>query len=61
MGFGALEHFWATSGTYLYEIGGGDIQKYLSPCTGGKQECGTNGKTCPSTQSCVNGCCETIG
>ncbi len=60
-GFGALDHFWVTSGTYLYEIGGGDIQKYLSPCTGGKQECGTNGKTCPSTQSCVNGCCETIG
>lgn len=60
-GFGALDHFWATSGTYLYEIGGGDIQKYLSPCTAGKQECGTNGKQCPTNQSCVKGCCEVIG
>ncbi len=28
-GFGALNHFWATSGTYLYELGGGDLAQYL--------------------------------
>ncbi len=60
-GFGALDHFWATSGTYLYEIGGGDIQKYLSPCKGGQQACDNKGNQCPSSQSCVNGCCVTIG
>lgn len=31
MGFGALNHFWATSGTLVYEIGGGDLQKYTEP------------------------------
>ena len=29
MGFGPLYHFWATSGTALYEVGGGDLQKYV--------------------------------
>ncbi|ORJ59884.1 PEP-CTERM sorting domain-containing protein [Geothermobacter hydrogeniphilus] len=29
MGFGALNHFWAGNGTYLYELGGGEIQQYL--------------------------------
>ncbi len=61
MGFGALDHFWVTSGSYLYEIGGGDIQKYLSPCKGGAQACDANGQQCPANQSCVNGCCLTIG
>lgn len=26
MGFGALGHFWAGSGSYIYELGGGEIQ-----------------------------------
>jgi hypothetical protein len=29
MGFGALNHFWITSGSTLYEIGGGDFTQYL--------------------------------
>ena len=29
MGFGAFQHFWATSGSALYEVGGGDLQKYV--------------------------------
>jgi hypothetical protein len=28
-GFGAFNHFWATGGTYLYELGGGDLAQYL--------------------------------
>ena len=28
-GFGALNHFWATGGSTLYELGGGDLAKYL--------------------------------
>jgi hypothetical protein len=31
MGFGAFQHFWATSGQALYEVGGGDLQKYVGP------------------------------
>lgn len=31
MGFGALNHFWATGGSSLYEIGGGDLSEYLEP------------------------------
>jgi hypothetical protein len=31
MGFGALGHFWATGGTELYEIGGGDLGQYTDP------------------------------
>jgi len=31
MGFGAFQHFWATSGKALYEVGGGDLQKYVGP------------------------------
>jgi hypothetical protein len=31
MGFGAFYHFWATSGSVLYEVGGGDLQDYVSP------------------------------
>ncbi|HEY7955238.1 MAG TPA: hypothetical protein VII38_08085 [Polyangia bacterium] len=56
MGFGALNHFWATSGTYLYELGGGEIQNYLQ-CPQGIQECGS-GQSCPTGQTCSNGCCE---
>ncbi len=29
MGFGAFQHFWMTSGKMLYEVGGGDLQKYV--------------------------------
>jgi len=29
VGFGALNHFWVTSGGALYEIGGGDLSGYL--------------------------------
>jgi hypothetical protein len=29
MGFGAFNHFWATSGTLLYELGGGDLAQWL--------------------------------
>ncbi|MBI4700210.1 MAG: hypothetical protein HY744_03420 [Deltaproteobacteria bacterium] len=29
MGFGTLNHFWATGGNYLYEIGGGDLTEFL--------------------------------
>jgi hypothetical protein len=31
MGFGALGHFWATGGSELYEIGGGDLGQYTDP------------------------------
>lgn len=31
MGFGAFQHFWATSGKAVYEVGGGDLQKYVGP------------------------------
>jgi hypothetical protein len=31
MGFGAFNHFWATGGSSLYEIGGGDLSEYLEP------------------------------
>jgi hypothetical protein len=31
MGFGAFQHFWATSGAAVYEVGGGDLQKYVGP------------------------------
>ncbi len=31
MGFGAFNHFWITSGATLYEVGGGDLSKYLDP------------------------------
>ncbi len=55
-GFGALNHFWATSGTYLYELGGGDIQEDLEPCPDNKVACGT-GNTCQGTDVCLDGCC----
>jgi hypothetical protein len=29
MGFGAFKHFWATGGSTLYELGGGDLTGYL--------------------------------
>ena len=29
MGFGAFAHFWITSGKALYEVGGGDLQKFV--------------------------------
>lgn len=29
LGFGAFHHFWATGGSILYEIGGGDLTGYL--------------------------------
>lgn len=29
MGFGALNHFWFTTGTELYEMGGGDLTPYV--------------------------------
>jgi len=31
MGFGALNHFWAGSGSYVYELGGGKIQEHVDP------------------------------
>ncbi|MEW5949461.1 MAG: PEP-CTERM sorting domain-containing protein [Thermodesulfobacteriota bacterium] len=31
MGFGALDHFWAGSGSVVYELGGGDIQQQVNP------------------------------
>ncbi|WP_419608387.1 PEP-CTERM sorting domain-containing protein [Thiolapillus sp.] len=31
MGFGALGHFWAGSGGYVYELGGGEIGDYTDP------------------------------
>jgi hypothetical protein len=31
MGFGALNHFWATGGASVYEIGGGDLAQYTDP------------------------------
>jgi len=30
LGFGALGHFWAGSGSYIYELGGGSIQTYTN-------------------------------
>jgi len=58
-GFGALKHFWATSGTYLYELGGGEIQEDLEPCPAGKQACGSGLPACPNAGICVGGCCST--
>ena len=34
MGFGALDHFWAGSGSHIYELGGGSIQNYIVPVPG---------------------------
>ena len=31
MGFGALNHFWATGGSSVYEVGGGDLSDYTDP------------------------------
>ncbi len=31
MGFGAFNHFWATGGDSLYEVGGGDLGTYTEP------------------------------
>jgi hypothetical protein len=31
MGFGALNHFWATAGNSVYEVGGGDLSDYIDP------------------------------
>jgi hypothetical protein len=31
MGFGALNHFWATAGSSVYEVGGGDLGDYVEP------------------------------
>jgi hypothetical protein len=56
-GFGALKHFWATSGTYLYELGGGDLQDDIEPCPNGKQSCGGSQPACGGTDLCVGGCC----
>ncbi len=30
-GFGALNHFWATGGDSVYELGGGDLSEYTEP------------------------------
>jgi hypothetical protein len=60
-GFGAFDHFWATSGTYLYEIGGGDIQDFLEPCANGAQVCGgEKDADCPPAQYCLNKCCQSV-
>lgn len=56
-GFGALKHFWATSGTFLFELGGGEIQEDLEPCPTGKQSCGGNLPACANGDLCVGGCC----
>lgn len=31
LGFGALNHFWATAGSSVYEVGGGDLSDYTDP------------------------------
>ncbi len=31
MGFGPLYHFWATAGSSVYEVGGGDLSNYTDP------------------------------
>ncbi len=31
MGFGALNHFWATGGESVYELGGGDLAEFTDP------------------------------
>jgi hypothetical protein len=35
MGFGAFNHFWATGGYSLYEVGGGDLTTYVEPAPTG--------------------------
>jgi hypothetical protein len=55
-GFGALNHFWATGGNILYELGGGDIQEDLEPCPNNLPACGA-GNTCGGTDVCLDGCC----
>ena len=35
MGFGAFNHFWATGGDSLYEVGGGDLTTYIEPAPTG--------------------------
>ena len=56
-GFGTLNHFWGTGGAYLYELGGGDIQKDLDPCPNGKQACGAGLPQCSAGNYCKAGCC----
>lgn len=55
--FGALKHFWATGGSTLIEVGGGDIQEDLEPCPTGKQACGGSLPACGANELCVGGCC----
>lgn len=31
LGYGAFNHFWATGGQYLYEVGGGDLAEFTEP------------------------------
>ncbi len=57
-GFGALNHFWATSGQHLYELGGGQIQEDLDPCPNNAQACGPELPACSGIgQTCKDGCC----
>ncbi len=56
-GFGALNHFWAANGSYLYELGGGDIQEDLEPCPDSGQACGTGLPECATGYYCTEGCC----
>ncbi len=57
-GFGALNHFWATSGSVLFELGGGDLQDDVGNCPDGVQACGPGLPACGGAQYCKEGCCE---
>lgn len=47
MGFGALNHIWVTSGSYLYELGGGKLGDYL----GGNFSVDDGGKCIPANST----------
>ena len=56
-GFGALNHFWAASGKYLFELGGGDLQDDVGNCPDGIQACGPGLPACAAGKVCKEGCC----
>ncbi|MEZ4221054.1 MAG: hypothetical protein R3B13_08995 [Polyangiaceae bacterium] len=56
-GFGAFNHFWAASGSILFELGGGDLQEDVGECPDGAQVCGPGLPACGAKQTCRDGCC----
>lgn len=61
MGFGALSHFWMTSGNLLYEVGGGDLAPFTEGGTGCPVKCASPLVCDPKTNQCVCSDCGGCG